>query len=243
MANERTFRDALREISPRWLISGLGEKILYSFGLLFDYLAEWVAEAVRRRLPQDGSNDALGRIGVDRRMPRGRDETPDNYAARLVGWLDAHRTRGGPYALLAQVAAHYRTAPFDMRLLYALGRVFTMAAPYTAPITRTDITTPVTDLVHWSRWWLIYTWPDALNPDGIWSDPGVYDDGGVWDSDLSAADVADLRLIPFGWNAAHAIGALALVPPGSAFLGMSISAWGDPSTWTLPDALPIGLDA
>jgi hypothetical protein len=109
-------------------------------------------------------------------------------------------------------------------------------------ITRSDGATPVTDLDAWARWWLAYEWPNALTSDGIWSDPGTYDDGGVWDSGMTPLEISDLRLIPNAWNAAHTQGFITLLQPGSSFIVSPWDLWGDPATWALPDALTIGVE-
>jgi len=209
----RTFRDAIRNISPPWLQVGTAQAILYAIGAQLDALGDALRAGVKVRFPGYYSTESLPLIGRERRIRRGRFETEATYATRLIPWLDHHRRRGGPYAMLAQLHAYYAPNNFGIELRYASGRNYTME-PSDGSIVRDDITwTPPGDAAQWARWWLYYQWPDPIGDDGIWSDPGTWDDGGVWDSDLAPSDVRDIRLIPREWNAAHAIGRIVLESP------------------------------
>jgi hypothetical protein len=207
----RTFRDAIREISPWWLRGPIGGSVLYAIGSVVDHVADGLRAGVKLRFPSYYSNESLPLIGRERRIRRGRFESEAKYASRLLPWLDYHRLRGGPYALLAQVHAFYEPNNFPIELRYASGRNYVMD-PSDGSVVRGDVvwTPPGGFLPRWARWWLIYTWGEAISDDGIWSDPGTWDDGGVWDTDLSAATVRDLRVVPREWNAAHAIGRITL---------------------------------
>jgi hypothetical protein len=206
----RTFRDAIREISPRWLRGPVGGAMIYSIGALLDNLMDGLRQGVRARFPSPlYSPDALPWIGGERRIRLGLLETDEHYAARLPDWLHKHRLRGGPYALLEQVWEYYAPETFPVELRYASGRRFQMAVD--GSVVRDIVSwTPPGDPAQWARWWLIYQWPHEINADGIWSDPGVWDDGGVWDCDLSSAEVRSIRLIPREWNAGHAFGYVTL---------------------------------
>jgi hypothetical protein len=208
----RTFRDALRNISPPWLQRGTAQAILYAIGVQVDALGDALRAGVKMRFPGYYSMETLPLIGRERRIRRGRFESETTYASRLIPWLDHHRRRGGPYALLAQLHAYYAPNNFAIELRYASGRVYNMEISGT--INRGDtVWTPPGDPAQWARWWLYYDWPTPVGDDGIWSDPGTWDDGGVWDSNLDPAEVRDLRLIPREWNAAHAIGRIVLETP------------------------------
>lgn len=231
-----TFRDAIREISPRWLrrgspgSEGLSQRILYAFGLHFDAVAAATTDGVKRRFPQLlDSIDALGLIGQSRRHARGSTEIDQLYMNRLMQWLDNHRIRGGPYALLHQLGIFWSLAPFDIDLVYESGKRFHF--PAFGAITDSIGDPWDTDTDAWARWWLIYEWPGVLADDGVWSDPGVWDDGGVWDSGLSGADVRNIRLLPNEWNAAHARGYVTLNPEGLELWDIPAGLWSDPGDW------------
>jgi len=201
----KTFRDATREVSPRWLQSGTAEKILYAIALHFDLLAESAVLAVRRRFTDLDDTDALALLGRERRIRQGLTEPDSVYASRLRRWLDDHKTRGGPYAMLRQLQAYYAAAPFEIQLIYAMGRRFTMTTDGTITIDAV-----AADGQTWPHWRLEYAWPDALSDDGYWGDPGVWGDGGVWGSDLDPDTVETIVQIPSEWNAAHARGKIYL---------------------------------
>jgi hypothetical protein len=208
----RTFRDAMREISTPWLRGIVGGGVLYAIGYQFDMLTDALLAGVKARFPGLYTYESLALLGRERRIRRGRTESDEVYASRMLPWLDHHRIRGGPYAMLAQIHAHYAPANFLVELRYTSSRRYSMALDGT--VTRSEVAwTPPGNPAQWARWWLYYEWPTPIDDDGIWSDPGTWDDGGVWDSNLSPTEVRDARLVPREWNAAHAIGRVVLVSP------------------------------
>lgn len=208
----RTFRDTIREISPVWLRGPIGGGILYAIAAQLDALTDGLRAGVKMRFPGLYSNESLPIIGRERRIRRGRFETDLTYASRLIPWLDHHRRRGGPYAMLSQLFAHYAPSNFAIELRYASGRRFQMDTA--GAVVRGDIVWTPPGVGGWARWWLIYQWPNVINDDGVWGDPGTWGDGGVWGCDLPSAEVRDIRLVPREWNAAHSIGRVTLVSPG-----------------------------
>lgn len=207
-----TFRDTVRKISPPWLQRGTGEAVLYAIALQLDALTDGLVAAIKLRFPGLYSYDTLGIIGRERRIRRGRFESPEAYVPRLLRWLDDHRERGGPFALLRQLHAHYAPNNFPIELRYASGRSFQMDAA--GNVTMSDVSwSPPGGAARWARWWLFYQWPTPVDDDGTWNDPGTWNDGGVWDSNLAPTEVRDLRLIPREWNAQHATGRMVLMTP------------------------------
>jgi hypothetical protein len=213
----RTYRDAIRDISPPWLRKGNAEKLGYSLGVVVDDFAEALNASIRIRFPGVYSTESLPLIGRERRIRRGRTETDAVYASRLTRWLTDHRRRGGPYAMLAQVFAHYAPNNFNIELIYRSGRQFAMDTA--GAVVRSDISwSPDSTPSLWAHWWLIYHWPDPVAASGTWDDEPttVWDDTAtVWDSDLSPQDVEDIRLVPKEWNAAHCIGTIRLIDSSS----------------------------
>jgi hypothetical protein len=239
-----SFRDSARRIVPRWLRNGLAQRLLYAIGIHFDLVGDATASAVRRRFPGQDFHDSLGILGRERRIRRGAQEPNESYAGRLIRWLDDHAVRGGPYALLEQVGAYYAANPFEIALVYPNGTRYTRAVDGT--ITRDTITfNPPGGAAEWARWWLFYDWPTAFGDDGLWGDGGLnelWGDGGVWATTLTPLDVADLRLVPSEWNAAHVHrayvcplyggGQLWGYPPG--LWGAEGGLWGDGEAIAIP---------
>lgn len=230
----QTFRDTIRRISPWWLTGTLGGRLLYAIGLMLDVLGDMLNAAVRARFPNVADPSALVALGRERRIQRGRAELATTYAGRLITWLDSHRTRGGPYSLLAQLFAFWRVpVAFAITLVYASGRYFAMS--FGGIVTRGDAVITVGDAIaDWARWELIFFWPYAITLDGTWGSGGTWDDGGIWDIDPSSLDAAaadDVRLVPREWNAAHCKGAIVLLAPGAELWDTPPGLWSDAGVW------------
>lgn len=192
-----TYRDRLRERwSPPWLQTGNNEKLLYAAGMLADVCGDAMVAALAMRYPGLYSYESLPVIGRERRITRGPYETDAGYAARLRRWLDDHRRRGGPYAMLAQLYAYFAPNGFPITLVYRSGRRFDMAPDGT--VTRSIVPTFGLDArpEQHARWWLFYATDD-------------YDV-----DDLSDEDRADLAHVPREWNNARCAGTIVVMPPG-----------------------------
>lgn len=224
-----TFRDTLLRILPWWLRSGLGGKIAYSLGIQLDALGDATTEAVKVRFPGEGHPDALALLGSERKIRRGSVEPDVVYAPRLRRWLDDHATRGNPYSLLAQLHAYFAAAPFPIELVYPTGRRYSLATDGT--VTRDDLQywdNP--NPANWARWTLIYHWPTAINPLGLWGASGAkwganQNLWGISPGSLTPAQVRDLVLIPTEWNAAHCRGVIVMLSPGRRIWGYPPRKW------------------
>lgn len=226
-----TFRDSMLLRAPSWLRRGFAGKLLYVLGCIIDALVDWTTAAVRIRFPGVYSPESLGLIGRERRISRGLFESDETYAARLTLWLDAHATRGGPYAMLEQLHAFFAPNNFRIDLVYRTGRRFILAADGT--ITRDDIPWNA-DLQpdRWARWWLFYHFPTPIASDGTWNSPGTWDDGGVWDSSLTISEAANYRIVPRDWNGAHTTGAVVVIAPNCGLWDYPPGIWDEPgATW------------
>jgi hypothetical protein len=225
-----TLRDQLSSVVPPWLRRSVGGRLLYAIALHFDALVELATIAIKIRFPGLYSYESLPSLSRERRIRRGLGETDASFAARLRGFFEAHRDRGGPYVLLEQIFARYRYSvdgAFPVHLMYTSGARFDLATD--GAITR-DVDTWGTGLgpEEWAHWWLVYEWPTTILNDGTWGDPGAWGDGGVWGSTLSVADVTDLRLIPTEWNNGYCKGHLVVLSPGQALWGVPDELWGVP---------------
>lgn len=217
-----TFRDTIREKAPPWLREGLGGALLWAIGLHMDAFADALVAGVKLRFPGLYSNESLPLLGRDRRIRRGRAEADEIYATRLRRWIDDHRTRGGPFAMLAQLAAHYASAPMEIHLVYRSGRRFVMTEGGT--VTIDDL--PLTNVQDWAKWTLYFFWPTGPAVE-TW---GTGDWGGarVWGSNLTPNEIVDMRLVPKEWNAAHCFGRIVLLTPEAKLWGYPVTTWGAP---------------
>jgi hypothetical protein len=109
VTERRLFRYAILRAVPGWLRGTVGGGLLQAIGMQLDDLVDRAADSVELRFPDADRPEALGPLGRDRRIKRGPLEEADTYAGRLRGWWQAHRNRGGPYALLEQQYAHLRS--------------------------------------------------------------------------------------------------------------------------------------
>lgn len=193
-----TYRDSMRKISPPWLQTGRAEKILYSIALHVDAFGDALTAGVKQRFPGLYSYESLPLIGRERRIRRGRTEADASYATRLTRWLTDHRRRGGPYAMLAQLFAHFAPNNFPISLVYYSGRRYRMDV--NGVVTRDDIVwSPDLDTARWARWWLFYETDEfGVSPD--------------------AATIEDLKVVPREWNAAHCLGYIMLFPTGAELI-------------------------
>lgn len=219
-----TFRDMIRKISPPWLQRGRAERFLYALGVQIDAFGDALTAGVKSRFPLYYSNDSLAMIGRERRISRGLSEPEATYGKRLQRWLDDHRGRGGPYALLAQLHAYFAPNNFAIDLIYRNGRRFRMSADGT--ITRDTVQnfTPDANPAQWARYWLFF-YTDA------------------YPAPISTSTRADLRLVPHEWNAAHCLGTIVIFPTGSEMWNFPLDhAWNEPGTWNTGgsvDTIPV----
>lgn len=200
-----TYRDTLRAICPPWLQNGLAEKVLYSIAVMLDAAGDALNAGLKIRFPNVYTDESLPLIGSERRIRRGRTEDAETYTPRLESWLTDHRRRGGPYAMLEQIYAHYRPNNFDIHLLYRSGRRFMMSASGT--ITRDVL--PTGPNAQWSKWTMVY-FSDAFTP----------------------ADAADVALVPREWIAAHCIGDVVVLPTGGELWDYPLGhLWDESGVW------------
>lgn len=218
-----TFRDYIRRISPPWLRIGWAEKLLYAYAIQLDVLGDALTAAIKLRFPNFYSNETLPLIGRERRITRGLDESDESYATRLRRWLDDHRHRGGPYAMLAQLYAFYAPNNFPIVLLYRNGRRFTMAPDGTIT---TDVVTwhPDANPAMWARWWLYFYTSRYAPP-------------------LSDADASSLRTVPSEWNNGHCIGRVCVLGPGVEQWNYPLGRkWNRHVKWNKPAGSAVGID-
>jgi hypothetical protein len=109
----KNFVQLYRWLVPGWLRWGEGDGVLLSLSQLLDEYTMRLRDGIARRFPSyaaDANDDvALAMIGKDRGIIRGRSETTEHYAARLVEWRypRGHRVRGSAFALLTQISEYF----------------------------------------------------------------------------------------------------------------------------------------
>lgn len=119
------YRTAFRKLLPRHFTRGDGELVLSSLAELKEGAVERAYQGLQARFPSTELPSALSSLGRDRKIVRGINEPATSYAERLVRWLDDHRVRGNPFALMGQLRA-YCQADVRIRTVDASGNWFTL---------------------------------------------------------------------------------------------------------------------
>lgn len=161
-----SWRHLFRWCVPWWLSEGEGGAVLHSLALLKDATMMRARLALEARFPSRSPEDGLSLLGQDRLIYRGRTETSEHYAGRLIQWRSrGHRLRGTAYALLSQISEYY--GGVQCRVVTARGKVYERsAATYSTSPWAWDTG------IGWGRFWIVVTeppttrrWPKLL---GAW---------------------------------------------------------------------------
>lgn len=109
MALAKTFERAFKYLIPSWLSEGEGGKVWTTITRTVDENVARGRAALEARFPARAEDDALAMIGDDRGIFRGRTETREHYAQRLIEWRypRGHVVRGSAFALLSQINAYF----------------------------------------------------------------------------------------------------------------------------------------
>lgn len=216
------FRTAFYKLLPSWLGGGQpspsitvdkddGERVQYSLGVTIDAFLERCRLGVLARFPDHAPPDALPHLGRDRRIVRGINESAESYAERLLRWLDDHRVRGNPYALLEQLRA-YCNVDMMARTVDARGNWFTIAADGTrsASLDQGNWDWDGAAATQWGRFWVILYPPSdgsLWTQDPDWGDADLWSgewgrDGYTWGSSATPDEVQSVRSIVRSWKPA-----------------------------------------
>lgn len=205
----RLARNIFYRLAPRWLTSDDGEKVLFSVGTIMDALEERVLLGLLARFPSYAPPDALTRIGRDRRIIRGINEPAATYAARLLPWLDDHRVRGNPWALMRQLRGYCGVA-MRIRTVDKRGNWYTHDTDGTLSYRLNQGNWNWADepSTAFSRFWVILypsaslwtaspPWGDPALWDGAWGTPGY-----TWGTTATPDQIKSIRSIIREWKPA-----------------------------------------
>ena len=104
------FLSGMVNVGPPWLRRRVGGAIMRALGSTLDTQLDRTIEGLALRFPNGTQTDALALTGAERGILRGPGEDSVTYAARLRTWWSSHRTRGGGFALAAQLYPYFVTA-------------------------------------------------------------------------------------------------------------------------------------
>ncbi len=174
------FRDAFKAFVVGWLSDRPGQgdgktagyRYLWSLIAPLDAASEFMAQALQAPWPGVGTPTALPLIGRSRGMIRSQLETDDEYAARLVTWLDRSRDLGSMLSSARALHEYLGNRP-RVRVYNRAGACLEMAET-TGAVTRYEAGTTAWDwdsVSHPERagyWWDIWAcvyprqWADSL---------------------------------------------------------------------------------
>lgn len=233
------FSSALLRASPPWLQRLVGARVMQGLVDEIDALTDRLVEGVKLRFPGVVSDETLALLGRERRIRRGPSEDSTTYARRLRTWWDAHRGRGGPYALLAQLRAFFVDwLSMQMDVVYHSGTRRWMDAA--GAITRDAVTWGADGTALWAQVWVFLHVPSTIprsSAERVTAGGGVerVTAGGgatriVIDSiapdDLTAEDEATFEIIAREWSAAHVLRTHVVL------------LWNDRRLWNYPQPVP-----
>lgn len=224
-AERLLFSSAVLRVSPPWLQRLVGAPVMQGLADPLDTLVERSVAAVKARFPNANDEDALARIGRERRIRQGLSESAATYITRILPWWDVHRVRGNAYALLGQLDAYFQSwLNVQMDVVSNLGNrhsVDDAAALADSVITHDDITWGGDESGKWARFWVFFYLPG----DTFQSPVGTLDVSALSDSESEI-----FACIPREWSAAH-------VDEINVVL-----LWADRRLWNYPQPVPTWAD-
>lgn len=218
----RGIRDVVHEMGPGWLVKEtivvgsepveVDNRVLYAMALVLDALSQRQSMGTAAKFPSYAPADALPLIGRDRLIIRGPDESQANYELRLQRYLDDHRVRGNPWALMEQVRGYLSPHAVRCRTVDEHGNWRTIDRDGTRTVNKATAWnwdgSPLTQA--WGRFWLIIQptiggepwtpgpdWGDPTLWGGAWGTPGY-----TWGSTATPNEVSAIRSLVKVWKRA-----------------------------------------
>lgn len=205
-------RDAFKLISPWWLSDRreqgktVGYRFLWSVIAPLDALLEGLLQGMRASWPGSGTPTALPYIGRSRGIVRGQDDTDEEYAAKLRGWLDRWERAGSQLALAREFHEYLSDHP-RVRVINRAGHWVTMNADGSVEVADAtwdwDSVSNPERAGYWSELWIV-VYTSQFAPSGTWGDGRVWGgrDSGLGHVVKRVDRTALLNLIGT-WKAAH----------------------------------------
>lgn len=200
---------------PQWVADDQGLAFEQSFGWTKDYALDLYKQATKARYPDPRRPDALPYQGHDRLILRAPPETNGEYAARLLQAPDLWVWGGTPTAIVNI----FEPYGYDATDLIVVPNWYGILDGNTSCFSRFII---LADGLAWES-------------DGLWSSPGNYDDGGVWDSTATVADLdyirGSVRIWKSPWSYPCLMGVKLPDVAGDAFWDFPPDVYDEPNTF------------
>ncbi len=216
MAAFRTFRTLRKLMAPRWQTDGEGGLVGYALDIVKDAFVRRAELGLLAGFPQNGPNgetappDALVRMGQDRRVVRGINETDASYAYRLTQWLIDRRHAGSAFELMHQLAG-YCGAGTSFRTVDVRGNWYSRSATGVETSSLNTGNWNWDDYVgtrRWARFWVV------VYPGALWNTTTYHwGDGGLtwgqadlaWGSTTTPNEASTVRAIVNDWKPAGTV--------------------------------------
>lgn len=252
MADRLTAVGAIRRVTPPWLRRTHGARVMEGIADVLDSYVDRLVQGTKLRFPgappRAPDPDALALTGRERRIRRGPGETTTTYARRLPSWWDAHRGRGGPYAMLEQLHAYFLdwlNVRIDVTAHSGTRHWISPAGVITRDWISWSAGGPAEG---WAHLWVVFYLPDEIPGAGLTLTtsegvPLITDDGdelvvtpAISPADVTEADKEIFRAIPREWSAAHIpYVTIVLLFGGNRLWGYPVPTWGDWGVWQSVD--------
>jgi hypothetical protein len=148
-----SYLDTFKAVLPPWLLRTNGLRLIGGLAdVIDDHQARFVA-GIKLRFPGLYSLEGLDKIGHERRLRRGPNESAEVFADRLPRWWEDHQTRGNGYALLQQMLVYLTgtlSAPFDVVSYRGVRHVIDALGG----VTRDVISWGTDETGYWARVWV-----------------------------------------------------------------------------------------
>lgn len=231
------FSAGILRVVPPWLQRAVGAKVMQGLADELDALVDRAVEGVSLRFPGVAGEESLPLLGQQRRIRRGPGEDGTTYARRLRTWWDAHRTRGGPYALLGQLYAFFLDwLNVRMDVVYYSGTRRWQDTE--GVVTRDAVTWDADGTAEWAKVWVFFYVTDSIpraseflidyEGDLIVTFGGeeILLEESIAPDELTAAEAEVFKAIPRDWSAAH------------IKLTTVVLLWDERRLWNYPQPVP-----
>lgn len=176
------FRDLFRLATPWWLSDRLTQKKTVGYRYLWSLIApldatmDVLLQGIQAAWPGVGTPTALPYIGRSRGVVRGQADTDDEYATKLIGWLERAEQLGSMEALAREIHEYLGNHP-RVRVVNRAGRWVTMNADGSFSFAQAawdwdSVSNPERndpDAPWWSEMWVII-YPTQWALSGAWGD-------------------------------------------------------------------------
>jgi hypothetical protein len=154
MSELATFRHTAWRLLPWWARGANLYRLIYACALIFDAIGTAFLASLRLRFPGLYSEESLARLGTERKLWRGPNESADSFTERLRAWWGTARRVGSAFEILRQLQAYTLPATYELHLITNVGFRITLHADGTFATDQIAWSWDG-DTSKWSRFWIV----------------------------------------------------------------------------------------